>query len=66
MNLKGEPVFFPKNKLVPKDGHVIILSNPGTHILVMGQDKGRIGGIWLPPSKMKYRFTAMLNGQQKK
>ena len=65
VNLSGEPVFFPKNKLVPKDGHVIILSNPGTHILVMGQDKGRIGGIWLPPSKKKYRFTAMLNGQQK-
>lgn len=65
VNLSGEPVFFPKNKLVPKDGHVIILSNPGTHILVMGQDKGRIGGIWLPPSKKKYRFSAMLNGQQK-
>ena len=65
VNLSGEPVFFPKNKLVPKDGHVIILSNPGTHILVMGQDKGRIGGIWLPPSKMKYRFSAILNGQQK-
>lgn len=24
VNLSGEPVFFPKNKLVPKDGHVII------------------------------------------
>lgn len=31
----------------------------------MGQDKGRIGGIWLPPSKKKYRFSAILNGQQK-
>lgn len=41
------------------------MSNPGTHILVMGQDKGRIGGIWLPPSKKKYRFSAILNGQQK-
>ena len=58
-------MFFPKNKLVPKHGHVIILSNTGTHILVMGQDKGRIGGIWLPPSKKKYRFSAILNGQQK-
>ena len=64
VNLTGEPVFVSRNKLVPKDGHVIILSNPGTHILVMGQDKGRIGGIWLPPSKTKYRFKAMLNGQE--
>ena len=64
VNLIGEPVFVSRNKLVPKDGHVIILSNPGTHILVMGQDKGRIGGIWLPPSKTKYRFKAMLNGQE--
>lgn len=64
VNLTGEPVFVSKNRLVPKDGHVIILSNPGTHILVMGQDKGRIGGIWLPPSKTKYRFKAMLNGQE--
>lgn len=64
VNLTGEPVFVSKNKLVPEDGHIIILSNPGTHILVMGQDKGRIGGIWLPPSKVKYRFKAMLNGQE--
>lgn len=64
VTLSGEPVFVSKDKLVPTDGHVIILSNPGTHILVMGQDKGRIGGIWLPPSKKKYRFKAMLDGQE--
>lgn len=65
VNLTGEPVFISKNTFVPKDGHIIILSNPGTHILVGGQDKGRIGGIWLPPSKNKYQFKAMLNGQEK-